>query len=381
MPTCGSSCLRHYSREVMTMAKPLGKGSVTRRDRDRTGKLKPRNKCRVWELSVKLDDGTRPTRTFHGSYSAALDALDAFAIEVSDAGSGGTVRELMADWHARRKPQQANHTEVNEAVRVKALSRLIGDMDARDVTPRDVERVYARLMSGESLSGKPLSALTVAGYAMNLHSFFADMVEDGVVESNPVEQAHAPRVERGERRFWTPERVDGLMRELDFEEPHQRAVTLVCACGFRIGEVVALRGMDWDGSSLSVRYADDGKGNLKRPKSKAGIRSVPVPEPVGAKIDALGVADGEYLVTGSWGRDMMPADSLGTWWLHNRRRFGCELTLHELRHSYATRLAMAGVNPKVAQKLLGHSGLATTLQIYTHVSDEMAIDAVSRAFS
>ena len=45
------------------MPKVLGKGSIVRRDRKRDGTLKDRAKCRLWEISLKLDDGTRKTST------------------------------------------------------------------------------------------------------------------------------------------------------------------------------------------------------------------------------------------------------------------------------------------------------------------------------
>lgn len=43
-------------------------------------------------------------------------------------------------------------------------------------------------------------------------------------------------------------------------------------------------------------------------------------------------------------------------------------TLHELRHTCLTILAVSGVSPKVMQKLAGHARMATTLEIYNHVN-------------
>lgn len=43
-------------------------------------------------------------------------------------------------------------------------------------------------------------------------------------------------------------------------------------------------------------------------------------------------------------------------------------TLHELRHTYLTILAVNGVNPKVMQELAGHARMATALEIYAHVN-------------
>ena len=48
---------------------------------------------------------------------------------------------------------------------------------------------------------------------------------------------------------------------------------------------------------------------------------------------------------------------------------------HDLRHSHATQLLLAGVHPKVAQERLGHSMISTTLDLYSHVTATMQEDA------
>lgn len=45
--------------------------------------------------------------------------------------------------------------------------------------------------------------------------------------------------------------------------------------------------------------------------------------------------------------------------------------LHSLRHTFATRLLEADVQSKIAQELLGHSSVSVTLDIYSHVSDNL----------
>ena len=51
---------------------------------------------------------------------------------------------------------------------------------------------------------------------------------------------------------------------------------------------------------------------------------------------------------------------------------------HDLRHSHATQLLLAGVHPKVAQERLGHATITTTLDLYSHVTDTMQVDAATR---
>ena len=51
------------------------------------------------------------------------------------------------------------------------------------------------------------------------------------------------------------------------------------------------------------------------------------------------------------------------------------IRLHDLRHSNATALIQAGVNPRVVQQRLGHADVNITLNTYTHVLPEMDIAA------
>ena len=45
-------------------------------------------------------------------------------------------------------------------------------------------------------------------------------------------------------------------------------------------------------------------------------------------------------------------------------------SMHALRHTFATRCVEAGMRPKTLQILLGHSNIATTMNLYVHLSDD-----------
>lgn len=54
------------------------------------------------------------------------------------------------------------------------------------------------------------------------------------------------------------------------------------------------------------------------------------------------------------------------------------MRFHDLRHSAATILFVAGVNPKVIQELLGHSKISITLEIYSHVLPSIQQEAAGK---
>ena len=52
------------------------------------------------------------------------------------------------------------------------------------------------------------------------------------------------------------------------------------------------------------------------------------------------------------------------------------ISMHSLRHTYATRAVERNVNPKVLQKLLGHSSIQMTMDRYVHVSEDSMHEAI-----
>ena len=66
-----------------------------------------------------------------------------------------------------------------------------------------------------------------------------------------------------------------------------------------------------------------------------------------------------------------------------RRWLGTDLTssslsAHSTRHSHASHLLASNIHPKIVQERLGHSTIATTMDIYSHLMPNMQQDAVER---
>lgn len=351
----------------------LGDGSVVQRE-----KGKPRGKCRAWELSVAVDDGGRRrkrTRAFHGTWTEARAALSEFVAELADAAppSGWTFREYSRRWHERRVASGAfaPSTMRAEGSRLRMMCRDIGDMPLSEMDAGAIRETMARWR-------RTFSESTLAIRHETLSSVFSQAAKDGFVASSPMADVPKPRP-RVMRHVLSPEGIDRLSHALNPSDGRQLAVLLCLTCGLRKGEAIALRWSDWDGESVHIERADDGQGHDKPPKTPAGVRSVPAPSWLASVLDSMRGAPDEPMCQDAMGR-RLGCNAAGAWWDAHRRDLGVSCTLHELRHSYLTQLARAGVHPRVMMQLAGHDSMKVCMEVYTHVSDEMQKDAVRRAF-
>lgn len=69
---------------------------------------------------------------------------------------------------------------------------------------------------------------------------------------------------------------------------------------------------------------------------------------------------------------------------HNKENYELAYTMHQLRHTYATILYSAGVDPAIASRLMGHSSYKVTIDVYTDIEkslQEKAKSAIDDAFA
>ena len=352
--------------------KVAGNGSVVQRD-----KSKPRSRCRDWELSVVVESAgarKRRTRAFHGTWSDAQRALREFVAEVdgSAPAEGWTVAGYAAAWHEKRRPELSLNTWRAEGSRVARVASYFKDAALSEIGPSDVRGFHA------AMRDEGLAESTMHLADATLRAMLADAAGEGLAVGDI---AAAPRPKGGEsrRRAMTDAEMDGIASALDPSDGHALAVLLCLMCGLRRAEAVALEWRDVYDGCVHVERADAGDGTCTPPKSKAGVRAVPIPTALSVAMEGLRGEPGSRVCLNAFGERITPG-ALGAWWRWKRASLGTDATLHELRHSYLTRLARAGVHPSVMQRLAGHSTMRVTMEIYTHVSVDMERDAVMRAF-
>ncbi len=155
--------------------------------------------------------------------------------------------------------------------------------------------------------------------------------------------------------------------------------------GLRLGELCSLRWCDIDleGSYIHIQHTiqrlpldnrtAEKKTNLiiSEPKSVFSIRMIPIPEFLYGYIRALAgnYTELDYVLTGS----QAPMEPRTMQYRYKKCLREAEvryLNFHTLRHTFATRCIMAGMDPKTLSEILGHSDIKITLEYYFHSSME-----------
>lgn len=242
---------------------------------------------------------------------------------------------------------------------------------------------------------KNLSPKSVRNIFLNLKAALSKAVVLRMLPYNPCEGVVLPKSVKYKATIYTVKEMNHLLdvaRGTDMFIP----VLLATNLGLRRGEVLALRWEHIDFENAVVHIRENKviteKGALtKAPKSAAGIRDITLGSHVLAELKqaharynrnklAMGLAfkDSGLVFSQEDGGAYRP-ESLTRMWSrflerHNLKR----IRFHDLRHSCATALLEAGVDPKTVQMRLGHSDISMTLNIYAHCTQNMDRNAAQK---
>lgn len=251
------------------------------------------------------------------------------------------------------------------------INPIIGAKPLEAITPDDIQ---AALVAAEDQAGSRQAQLV---YTL-LHAAFRRAVRSGHIRQSPVEAVDKPDHEGKQGRAiegddW--ERLSPLI-------VGNVAFALMAFAGLRRGETLALRRCDIDLQTGVIhvcrqRIRVHGQLVTAPPKSSAGIRDVPIsPELEPILREAV-----RFLLPNGLLVPIAP-ETLAHKWRDAQRKAGITspYRLHDLRHTYATRLVLAGVNIRVLQYAIGHADYQLTMKTYTHIGASAAKSELSRVY-
>jgi len=263
-----------------------------------------------------------------------------------------------------------------------------GELVVNRVQKRDIEEFMA------ALAEAGLAAHTRLGIFKLLSQVFTFAVRNGWCEDNPCCSVRRPQVrECSEIRFLNQRDLDALIVSVDASGvpfgSTDRAIFLTAAMtGMRQGELLALRwrDVDWEAKRIRVRR-NYTRGHWSTPKSRSGERSVPLSSKVEAELRAhlqqsRFSGEDDLVFANPLSGEVLPHGPLV-------RRFKKavkaaevrEVRFHDLRHTFGTRIAAAGVPMRVLQAWMGHRDYRTTLIYADYEPGDDESGLVDDAFS
>jgi integrase/recombinase XerC len=219
---------------------------------------------------------------------------------------------------------------------------------------------------------------TIARKLSALRTFFAYLVREGVLDTNPGDLVATPRQEKYLPKVLTVDEAFALMERgpsAGLLACRDKAIVeMLYSCGLRIGELAGLDvgHVDWGERLVRVR----GKGGKERLVPIGGKAR----EALQRYLELRGMPDEREPLFLNFRGGRLSARSMERHFKRQLLQAGIlkEATPHALRHSFATHLLDGGADLRAIQELLGHASLSTT-QKYTQVSIDRLMEVYDKA--
>lgn len=201
--------------------------------------------------------------------------------------------------------------------------------------------------------------------------------------------------EQKKREKYTDAEISKIVEFCKSSDKHwHKSIALACLTGLRIGEVAGLKFSDFDfhNNLVSVRrtvgrlYMGKGKSELyvNTTKTLCSNRTVPIPKWLSkyySTYKTLYALDDDAFITSGEHILFIEPRTLRSRFKALVEKLGIEYkSFHSIRHSYASRLLLSGVDVRTTAELLGHSDVAMTLNVYSHSDEKAKRKAAEKAF-
>ncbi len=348
-----------------------------------------------WAAALTLENHKR--KTFYGETRKEVQhklnaALHEQKQGVLATGPQQLLKNYLVQWLEQvYKPsvKPLSYQEHRSAVN-KHLVPGLGHIPVQKLTAAKVQDFYnQKLKAG-------LAPRTIAFIHATLHSAMENAVKWGLVSRNVTKLVTLPHIDRYEAQTLTQEQAVKLL-EVAQGSRIEMILIMAVTTGMRRGELLGLHweDIDFDKKVVAVHRTVgwiSGQGYKEtEPKTKASRRRIVLPDvTLNALREQRGRQKSERERAGDrWHeRGLVFTNKVGNYFDFDTLlkhlndlldKAGLpHMRFHDLRHSAATILMAAGVHPKVVQERLGHSTIAMTMDIYSHVLPSMQREAADK---
>lgn len=353
------------------------------------------SKYKVYLDIGKDSDGKRVRKQFYGKTKEEAETKRELYLKQLDHGNKKYFAETFKKWlyevvKYRVKPSSFDKYEGifrNYFEKCPFYLTPIGN-----IKPIDVQSYYNSIF----ISGKSSNAIKNANKL--LKQFFNYCVDNDYITKNPVsgKKVFIPIGDNNVLRKDIEIFTDNEIRKMIFQDEEsfiKYAALISYATGMRRGEILGLKESDIDyknkviniNRTVVTAYMVDSKGNRSKktyisiPKTFNSIRTIPLPiglintleSAIALRKTMNSKEEYKDMIFISKQGNLIEASNFIRSWENFLKRCGVEYKkFHALRHTYATKQFRAGIPILTISKLLGHSDIEITMNIYTHISIE-----------
>ena len=306
-----------------------------------------------------------------------------------------TVGMWLEQWLAEVvKPNRARSTTYGYSNMIKNHIRpALGNVVLQELTPQQIQAYYL------SMREQGLSGNTVHKHHQLLFTALDCAVRQEVLTRNPARRVEAPAKEAPRHTFYTTEQLRLLFLAVR-GVPLEAAVKLAGYLGLRRSEICGLKweNVDLENGTITICAARTTVGGVtinKGPKTNSSVRTLGIAGMADLEDMLLGMKrdleerrrlkphynpDG-YVLVHSNGKPYSP-DYVSGWFTKFVQENGLPyLTLHGLRHSFASAANELHIPMFKISKALGHSNTSVTSQVYTHLFDDTQNEVLNQVAS
>jgi integrase len=260
------------------------------------------------------------------------------------------------------------------------------------------KRIYSRF---EGVLARELTSYAIQDYVSDMNEIYKpktirntisllSAAYDNAVRleqlaSNPCKNVTLPKKDQTEIDIFNEEQIFTFLAQLKKERiDYKVAYELALFCGLRRSEIAGLResSIDFENGSVSIsktRHEVNGETIIQGTKTENSHRVLAVPGFVLDDIEkmiemhnAVQYKHTDYLVQDGFGKPIgMSALSSQIYRIEDKAGLP-HVSLHDLRHTFASMLHSNHIDMAMISRELGHSNLGTTMNIYTHAFGDVA---------
>ena len=325
----------------------------------------------IWWINFYDKDGLRHREKI-GRQSVAQEAYVQRRMEVKEgkfvaprSGAGVTFKEIAEERTALKKTNLSPLSLRADKYRLPQLLEILGPLPAASLTPQKIEQAL------NTIAERGVAGSTLNRYRTLLSSIFTVAVRNGRMQANPIGKVTLRPEPAGRIRFLSDAEEKKLRKQIRTDFPDRVAeYDLALHTGMRRAEQFNLTwaGVDLEQKNLLVM----GKGSRGRGPKR---RFVPINESAQKALLKLHrISNGSPFVCPR--KKCEGQRDFSKWFEQTVGRAGIpDLTWHDLRHTFASRLVMGGVDIRTVGEVLGHASIVTTMR-YAHLSQEHRHSAV-----